>query len=96
MKEFSLFIKDRINLTPQEFYVINQNTVAGRFWKVYEQQSVVCKFTRQELILNEQAFLFFRLVSSNIYVWWETQETKCLSPNQTYQINDRIKIRPLN
>ena len=96
MKEFSLFIKDRINLTPQEFYTLNRYTVAGRFWKIYDYQSVVCKFTRQEIIFDEQAFLLFRLMSTNIYVWWETEETKELSSNQMYQINERIKIRPLS
>lgn len=96
MKEVSLFIKDRINLTPQEFRTLNRYTVQGRFWQVHEYNDSICRIIRQEFIFDEHAFLTFRLMSSNIYIWWPTDFTKSLVKNQSYKINERITIHALD
>lgn len=94
MSEISIILKDLRIMTLSEYSALDRYASTGRIWSVISRmQPVTMKHRAIEYIFEEENLLLFKLVSSNIFAQWFTENTRRLKSGDEYQLDYNLFIR---
>lgn len=94
MSEISILLKDLRILTLPEYSALDRYASTGRLWSVISRAHPIISSKRSiEYVFEEENFVMFKLVSSNILAQWFTDNTRRLKPGDEYQLDYHLYIR---
>lgn len=96
MHEISIFLKNKLQITSEEFRVLNNYSYPGKNWYIYQKPTPNTPYYIRErsleYILDKETFFLFNIISQNILAQWNTEITKNLKENEQYHICDSLFI----
>jgi len=97
MEEISIILRNNILITIEEFRILDRYSSSGRIWTLINrspntQYRIIQRVP--EYVLDPDTLTFFRIISTNVLAYWNTEETRYLKPGQEFYIADNLAIRP--
>jgi hypothetical protein len=98
VKEISLILRNKLNVSIEEFRILNRYSCPGKIWHLIQRPTPVTPFASYdrtaEYILDPEALTFFYILSTNILATWDTDITRDFGPNDELQLKESLFIRP--
>ena len=98
MKDISVILKNNSLVTVEEFRILNKYACPGKMWTLMHRvkQGYPQLITQRtvEYIFDGETLMLFSIVSTNVLAYWDTDQTRNLQVDQTYQINETLYIKP--
>lgn len=96
MEEISLILKNYKEINQQEFRILNEFGRFGNFWYLVNRpkskMDSICRQKIREYIFDIDSFMFFKLISQNILITWNTSFTKNLKVNEEFHLCDSLYL----
>lgn len=96
MKEISVILKNNLLISKNEFSILI-NIEMGHIWSLVHKPTIehpfIAKQRAIEYIFDPEIFTIFKLVSENVYVFWDTELTRNLTDHDEFHINDFLFIK---
>lgn len=94
MREISILLKNRAQITKNEIRILDEYACPGKIWSVIHTPTEVTPYyMRQqslEYILDSDTYLMLRVVSQNIFLQWDTEHTKNLKVDEIFYVKETL------
>lgn len=98
MKEISLILKNNLEITLEEFRILDRYSCPGKIWTLIHRPTPIVPYLINqralEYIFDPEALTIFGIVSRNILATWDTDITRHLGPYDEFHLKDSLFIRP--
>ena len=96
MHEISIFLKNKLLITPEEYRILDNYSSPGKIWAIIHKPDTHTPYYIREksleYILDEETLFLLKIISQNILAYWDTDITRNLKDNEEYHIRDSLFI----
>lgn len=96
MHEISIFLKNKLLITQEEYRILDKYSSPGKIWSIIHKPdlytSYIIREKSLEYILDKETLFLLKLISQNILAYWDTNITRNLKDNEEYNIRDSLFI----